>query len=108
MEERDKNSEPGDDVGVRTHWVEVGQAASRTIAEFAVNGLKSYEIPAVLDARPGVLGSAGLPMRSWSTGDLEAFRILVPQEYEEEAVEIIKTFLGGGEATAEAELPEDE
>ncbi|NMC42667.1 MAG: hypothetical protein GYA46_02000, partial [candidate division Zixibacteria bacterium] len=29
-------------------WVVVGETESRTLAEFAVDGLKSYEIPAVL------------------------------------------------------------
>ena len=58
----------------------------------------------MIDARPGVLGSAGLVMRSLSTGKPELFRILVPPEYEEEASEIVKIFLGGNEDSSQDEL----
>lgn len=89
-------------------WVVVGETESRTLAEFAVDGLKSYEIPAVLDARPGVLGTAGLPMRSIRDGHLEAFKIMVPKEYAEDAAGLVTMFLGGGEGSLDDELPDDE
>ncbi len=79
---------------IRANWVVVGESANRIIAEFAVNGLKSYDIPAVIDARPGVLGTSGLTMRSLRTGRLEKFKILVPEEHAEEAKDLIKMFLG--------------
>ena len=101
FDDKDRFSEG---VDIRSHWKVVGETESRTLAEFAMNGLKSYEIPAVIDARPGVLGSAGLVMRSLSTGKPELFRILVPPEYEEEASEIIKIFLGGNEDSSHDEL----
>ncbi len=99
-EDKDRFSEG---VEIRSHWKVVGETESRTLAEFAVNGLKSYEIPAVIDARPGVLGTAGLVMRSLRTGKPEEFRVLVPPEYEEEALEVVKIFLGGNEGDSESE-----
>ncbi len=94
----DNNKEPYyDDVEIRSNWVAVAEAENRTVAEFAVNGLRSYDIPAVLDARPGVLGSAGLTLRSMRTGKLEMFRIMVPPDYQEEATEVVKIFLGGAQ-----------
>jgi hypothetical protein len=95
---------------VRPNWVEVGEAPNRTIADFAVNGLKSYDIPAILDSRPGFLGTAGMELRSLRTGKVDMFRILVPAEYEEEAKEVVKIFLGGGESdlTDEADPEEEE
>jgi hypothetical protein len=95
---RNDDNELPDDVGIRADWVEIAETASRTIAEFAVNGLKSYDIPAVIDAKAGFLGAAGLQLRSMRTGKLDMFRILVPAEYREEATEVVKIFLGSDEA----------
>ncbi len=110
MSDQDDKWDLPDGVEIRSHWVIVGETESRTMAEFAVNGLKSYEIPAVIDARPGVLGSAGLMLRSLRTGQVEKFRILTPPEFEEEASEIIKMFLGGDKSqdNPESELPDAE
>jgi hypothetical protein len=98
MEEKDRNDEEqhSDDVGIRAHWVVVAETESRTMAEFAINGLKSYDIPAVLDARPGILGTAGMRMRSLKTGKMVTFKIMVPPDYAEEAAEAVKIFLGNG------------
>lgn len=98
MGENERNDEerPAPDVGVRAHWVVVAEAESRTMAEFAVNGLKSYDIPAVLDARPGVLGTAGMRMRSLMNGRVVTFKILVPPDRAEEAAELVRIFLGNG------------
>ncbi len=94
---------------VRPNWVAVGEAPNRTIAEFAVNGLKSYDIPAIIDSRPGFLGTAGMRLRSLRTGKVDMFRILVPAEYEEEAKEVVKIFLGDGESDLTDEPdPEEE
>jgi hypothetical protein len=93
----DQSEKPHQDaVGIRANWKVIAEVDNRTLAEFAMNGLQSYEIPAVLDARPGFLGTAGLKMRSIRTGKMDTFRILVPPEFEEEAAELIKLFLGGG------------
>jgi len=94
--EKDNSRKFSGDFNIRSQWVVIADTENRTVAEFAVNGLKSYDIPAVLDARPGVLGSAGLSMRSLRTGELETFKILVPLEYEEEASDIVKIFIGDG------------
>jgi len=95
--DRNDDEQLPDDVRVRTSWVVVAEAANRTIAEFAVNGLKSYDIPAVIDAKAGFLGTAGMQLRSMRTGKVDMFRILVPAEFREEAADIVKMFLGGGE-----------
>ncbi|MCP4570246.1 MAG: hypothetical protein GY841_21920 [FCB group bacterium] len=89
------DNEPDDrNVDVRTKWVVVAETVNRTLAEFAVNGLKSYDIPAALDARAGFLGSVGLKLRSIKDGQLQTFKILSPAEFAEEAAEIVKIFLG--------------
>ena len=105
----DTYREPSDDSPEeKTRWVVVGETESRTLAEFAVDGLKSYEIPAVLDSRPGVLGIAGLPMRSIRDGHLEKFKIMVPEEFSEEAVDLVKMFLGSEEPGDDDELPDND
>jgi hypothetical protein len=98
----------GDSPEAMVRWVMVGETESRTLAEFAIDGLKSYDIPAVLDSRPGVLGTAGLPMRSISDGHLETFKIMVPEESAEEAAGLVTMFLGGGEGRLDDELPDDD
>jgi hypothetical protein len=100
--EHNNNGDLPEEVGVHSHWIVIGETESRTVAEFAINGLKAYEIPAVLDSRAGALGSAGLSMRSLRTGKLETFRILVPPEFAEEGSEVINIFIGG-EHTGENE-----
>jgi len=111
MEQRrdDDDRESPDDAGrTPTRWVAVAETTNRTLAEFAVNGLKSYEIPAVLDPRPGFLGTAGLKMRSLRTGKLDAFRIMVPEEYQEEAAAAVTIFLGEDNAREAKDGLEDE
>jgi hypothetical protein len=95
--ENNDNDRFDEELGFRSQWVIIAEAENRTVAEFAVNGLRSYDIPAVLDARPGVLGTAGLSMRSLRTGKLETFKIMVPSEHKEEAAEVVKIFLGNEE-----------
>lgn len=93
FDNNDINDDQSEDFGQRIHWVVIGEAPDRTTAEFAVNGLKSYGIPAVMDSKPGVLGSAGLKLRSFYSGKLETFKIMVPGEHEKEALELVKMFL---------------
>lgn len=97
-----------DQVGIRGQWVVVAGSSNRMLAEFAVNGLKSYDIPAVLGSKGGFFGSSGLPLRSLSTGKLDQFEVMVPSEFEEEAKGLVGMFLGdetsGDDAT---ELPEE-
>lgn len=95
-------------VNARSNWVAVGEAPNRTVAEFAVNGLKSYDIPAIIDSRPGFLGTAGMQLRSLRTGKVDMFRIMVPAEYEEEAKDVVKMFLGGDESDLPDESDPDE
>lgn len=92
--EANNDERPPDKVGVRSSWVVIAEVENRTLGEFAVNGLKSYDIPAVLDLRPGYLGTAGLQLRSMRTGKLETFKVMVPPEYQEEAAEVVKLFVG--------------
>lgn len=107
--DRNDNDRLPDNVHIRPNWVAVGEAPNRTVAEFAVNGLKSYDIPAVIDSRPGFLGTAGMELRSLRTGKVDMFQILVPAEYEEEAKEVVKIFLGGDDSEIQDESdPEEE
>lgn len=98
------------EVGVRSQWEVIAEVESRTLAEFAVNGLKSYEIPAVIDSRAGFLGAAGLKLRSLKDGKVLKFKVLVPIEFKDEAVEVVKIFVGGGEdeQSGEFNLNEDD
>jgi len=88
-----------DKPGIRGQWVVIAESESKTMAEFAVNGLKSYDIPAVLDSGAGFLGTAGMQLRSLSDGKLATFKILTPVEYAEEAREVVKVFLGDGSSS---------
>ncbi|MEZ5358768.1 MAG: hypothetical protein R3F48_08025 [Candidatus Zixiibacteriota bacterium] len=91
-----KDSDFEDDSGDQSPWVVVAETQNRTEAEFAVNGLQSYDIPAVLDASPGVLGTAGLPLQSIYKNKAETFKVKVPAEYEEEASDLVNMFLSEG------------
>lgn len=95
-EGNDINRDQGD-VGKRSQWEIVAEVDNRTLAEFAINGLKSYEIPAVIDSQAGFLGAAGLKLRSLKDGKVLKFKILVPVEFKDEAAEVVKIFVGGGE-----------
>jgi hypothetical protein len=95
------SNDPGrDEVGIRSNWVVIAEESNRTVAEFAINGLKSYDIPAVLDSRSGFLGTAGLTLRSMRTGKVDTFKIMVPPDVAEEAAEVVKIFLGDSDAEA--------
>lgn len=106
--DQDDNERHSGGAHVRPNWVAVGEVPNRTLAEFAVNGLKSYDIPAIIDSRPGFLGTAGMQLRSLRTGKVDMFRILVPAEYEEEAKEVVKIFLGGGESDSPDDADSEE
>ncbi len=103
-----ENEAQGDQVGTRGQWVVVAGSSNRTLAEFAVNGLKSYDIPAVLGSKGGFFGSSGLPLRSLSSGKLDQFEIMVPSEFEEEAKNLVGLFIGENSSGDDAtELPEE-
>jgi hypothetical protein len=104
MDDFDKNDSTPENVDIRSTWVAIAEVDNRTLAEFAVNGLKSYDIPAVLDSRAGFLGAAGMQLRSFHSGKTDMFRILVPPDREEEASEVVKIFLSGD---AETEADEE-
>lgn len=95
MSKSDEKNNSGIDEspGEKSLWVVVAETTNRTEADFAINGLKSYDIPAVLDATPGVFGSAGLPMQSIYKAKTETFKIMVPAEFEEEASDLVNMFL---------------
>jgi hypothetical protein len=90
--EHQKNGQDERKFGVRSNWIVIAEFDTRLEAEFAVNGLRSYEIPAILDARPGVLGDAGLAMFSIYSGGRTKFRVLVPATHQDEAADVVKVF----------------
>lgn len=107
FDNRDDDRQSGE-FGIRAKWVVVGQTSNRIVAEFAINGLKSYEIPAVLQSKGGFFGSSGLPLRSLRTGKLDQFEIMVPAESEEEAKDLIGLFLSEGSSDDDTTtLPEE-
>lgn len=106
----EKNNRPPDEVGQRSQWEVVAETTDRTQAEFAVSGLKAYDIPAVIDSRAGVFGSAGLKMHAIYSGRLEKFKILVPADRADEARDLVPQFISDGspdDAESAADRDED-
>ncbi len=77
-------------------WAILGQAPDRMTADFIVETLRTYDIPAVVDSRSGFLGDTGLTaLSSVFSNPTGAYSVMVPVEKTEEALEIAK--MVGGE-----------
>ncbi len=70
-------------------WIVLGQAPDRMTANFIVETLRSYDIPAVVDSKSGFLGDTGLTaLSSVFSSPTGAYAIMVPVTKTEEALDI--------------------
>lgn len=84
--------EPDDKAEV--NWIMIGEIEDKISADFAKEILKSYNIPAVIFSRSGFFGSAGLPLNPFYKPGSANFEVSVPENYREEAVDILGSTLG--------------
>jgi len=76
-------------------WVMIGKIMDKTSSDYAVETLKSYEIPAAVISESGFFGQAGLNLPSLTGKGLGQFRVYVPEDKREEAESILDMILGG-------------
>ena len=87
-------TEVGDDETENT-WVVVGCINDKISADFALETLRSFEIPAILISRAGFFGNAGLPLHPFYDPKAAMFEISVPFDRCEEAIEILDMTVKG-------------
>lgn len=75
-------------------WVLIGSIEDKISADYAEETLKSYDIPVVIFSKSGFFGSAGLHLNPLYSHSSALFDVSVPQECEEDAIEIITMILG--------------
>lgn len=101
MEENDDErsadrNDSGDDSGDHEEWIVLGQAPDRMTADFIIETLRSYDIPAVVDSKSGFLGDTGLTaLSSVFSSPTGAYAVMVPVSKAEEALGIAE--MVGGE-----------
>jgi hypothetical protein len=70
-------------------WVVIGFVSDRVMADFVINSLRSYEIPAVLNSKSGFFGTVGMTSVELPfSGGTGAYEILTIAEKAEEACDI--------------------
>ncbi len=70
-------------------WIVIGYVGDKLTADFVMESLESYEIPAVLNSKSGFLGAIGLSsIESPFSGNVAAYEILTIAEKVEEACDI--------------------
>ena len=75
-------------------WIVIGTTGDKISADFAKEILESNEIPAVVISKSGFFGTAGLPLVPFYTSESAAFEVSVPEEFGEEASELLEMTLG--------------
>ncbi|MEW6413118.1 MAG: hypothetical protein AB1483_11725 [Candidatus Zixiibacteriota bacterium] len=75
-------------------WVSLGEIEDKFSADFATETLGSYEIPVVIISRSGFFGNIGLPLNPFYKPGSALFEVMVPQEYIQEASDILDMTLG--------------
>ncbi len=75
-------------------WICIGSIEDKISADFAEETLKSNQIPVVVISNSGFFGAAGLPLNSLYGHTSALFDLSVPEEYEEDATEILTMILG--------------
>lgn len=98
--ERDDNERDSDrrleDDQHQGAWTILGQAPDRMMANFIVETLRTYDIPAVVDSKSGFLGDTGLTaLSSVFSNPTGAYAVMVPSAKAEEALPIAE--MVGGE-----------
>ena len=76
------------------NWVVIGEIEDKFSADFGKESLSSSEIPSVIFSRSGFFGNVGLPLNPFYKPGSALFEISVPEEFIEEASEILQMTLG--------------
>jgi hypothetical protein len=72
----------------------IGTIEDNFSADFAREILGSYDIPAVIISRSGFFGKVGLTFMNFHSGSRDLFEVSVPEEYREEAGEVLSMTIG--------------
>lgn len=92
----DERSPDQNESGDHEEWIVLGQAPDRMTADFIIETLRSYDIPAVVDSKSGFLGDTGLTaLSSVFSSPTGAYAVMVPVSKAEEALGIAE--MVGGE-----------
>ena len=75
-------------------WKSLGKVNDAMSAGFAKETLESYNIPCVIFSESGFFGQAGLNLPEAYGSRLGQFEIFVPEEFMEEAVDIMNMIFG--------------
>ena len=75
-------------------WVVLGEIEDKLSADFAKEVLASSEIPVVIFSRSGFFGNVGLPLNPFYKTGSALFEVSVPEDYIEEASEVLSMTLG--------------
>ncbi len=82
-------SDSSDDIPKDATWVVIGFVSDRVTADFVIESLRSYEIPAVLNSKSGFFGTIGMTSLEMPfSGGSGAYEILTVTEKVEEASDI--------------------
>ena len=90
LREGDENTSDGLNQG----WVVIGHVKDQTTADYARETLESYDIPGVVFSESGFFGQVGLNLPSPSGKNLGTFRIQVPFDLVEDAINVMNMILG--------------
>jgi hypothetical protein len=77
-------------------WRLTGKVKDPMSADYARETLKSYDIPVVIISESGFFGRAGLNLPSFWGKAEGFFKIMVPSNKFEEAINILDTLFGDG------------
>jgi hypothetical protein len=75
-------------------WVVIGYVSDQMTADYAKEILASCEIPVSVYSRSGFFGTAGLTLPSFYKSGAAPFEISVPEEFIDEAGQILAETLG--------------
>jgi hypothetical protein len=75
-------------------WLTIGEIEDKLSSDFAKEVLASYEIPVVIFSRSGFFGNIGLPLNPFYKSGSALFEVSVPEEFGEEARDILQATLG--------------
>ncbi len=75
-------------------WVIIGYIQDKLSSDFAIESLKTSEIPAVSISNSGFFGNIGLPLNSIFGPKEALFEISVPLSCKDEAIEILGITIG--------------
>lgn len=82
------------DRAVQSQWLTIGAVDDKLSADLAREILEQHEIPVVVFSRSGAFGTFGLPLQPFYRAGADLFEIIVPQPFEEEAVDLLDATLG--------------